>query len=162
MEAATIGIIGTILGFTIGGGINFLTDWSRFIRETRRQQQQLITCKLEENCLTVEEMENKYRQITGELYAALRTGQQPGLDITPLPITRLTMLINFYAPNLRDSLERLNEAQKIFGEVSMVAINQNQVDIRRRMAILFNAEGLIEMVCREITTGSSNVARGLV
>jgi len=71
------------------------------------------------------------------------------------------MLVSFYAPNLMDSLERLNETQKIWGEVYKVAINENQVDIRSRTAILFRAERLIEMVCREITTGSSNLARRL-
>jgi len=87
MDAGKIGVIGTLLGVVITGGIYFLTDWIRFIRETRRQQQQLIIGKLEEICLTVEEMENKYRQVTGALCIALLSGQQPAVDITPLPIT---------------------------------------------------------------------------
>jgi hypothetical protein len=161
MGAAIIGVIGTLLGVVIGGGVNFFINRSQFIREKKYQEQQVIRQKLEEICKLAEEIDDSYRKTWLDSIQLMEYGKKMDF-VTGIPLARLLMLINFYAVELKDTSKILEETRHIFGERLVEVINNAQADRLTRQRInsdITKAYIQISKVCETMATGSANIAR---
>lgn len=110
MWTAIIGVIGTLFGVAVGGGISILKDQAQFRREKDWQQKQLVRDKLEEICQILEQIKIYYRNRCVEAKAFMEYCQHMNIDIDE-PYNRLSMLISFYAPELAEYLVLLSECK---------------------------------------------------
>jgi hypothetical protein len=110
-----LGIIGTLLGVAIAGWMNRIKDQDQFLREKGWKRQQLIREKLEEICKTIEEIETAHMELWSKTLLYLNQGQRIQLE-SSFPTPRLSMLINFYAPDLKEFLGLLTELIMMFAE----------------------------------------------
>ena len=78
-----------------------------------KQKQHLLREKYEEICLVLEEILFIENDILGQILTSSYTGKVPVIEKTNTPIRRLTMLIQFYAPQFNEFLELLIESLQI-------------------------------------------------
>lgn len=158
---AIIAAVATLLGIVISGTINFYVTREQFVRETKRQQDQLIRQKLEEICQVVEEIGNEYRRLWGEALLSIEYGKKIEVG-TYLPFDRLSMLINFYAPGLKVYLALLQEVKASFGKVLVEALKFPEGQGINRQSVITDltaARMAIDKVCQAIATASANIAK---
>ena len=162
MGAAIIGVIGTLLGVAIGGGVNYFINRSQFIREKKYQEQQVLRQKLEEICQVIERINQSYNNVWADAWQSLKYGKQMPLDDDPLPFARLSMLINFYAPELKENFKLLEDNRNAFGMILIDVIYNAQAEESKRQKIhndLSIARGYIAKVCTAMEDEAASLAR---
>lgn len=125
---AIIANIGTLAGVIVGGFANHFISKSQFNREKEWKKNLLIKDKLEEIATTVEEIVYQYKKWFSELLLHVEYNRIINFEEklpTPLPTPKLTMLIDFYAPDLRKYLDALNAEIESYGEIIAKAITRN-------------------------------------
>jgi hypothetical protein len=99
---AWIGIIGTVIGAIVGGGLTLLNAHLQTRRQAQQDRRKLILSKLEE----LYEAISHFRFMHHELFLQLMTegpnagGKVEARERRGLLIDRILMLVGFYAPEL--------------------------------------------------------------
>jgi hypothetical protein len=111
---AWIGIIGTVIGALVGGGLALLNAHLQTRRQVDQDRRKLILSKLEELHEAISHFRHESRE-TLLLVMAMPTGSnaegvQQSKERRNLSLERIEMLAGFYAPELSEQL--LNTLQK--------------------------------------------------
>ena len=117
IDAAWIGIIGTLAGTVAGAVAAHFQSKSQFTREKESQKRDMIRGKLEEAHKAIEEVKLAFMSCTGNAMTRVASGQVS--EEKPLHFAKAKMLIGFYAPELKSSLAQL-EAEWIKHNQAMI------------------------------------------
>ena len=161
MNQAWIGVLGTLLGVSIGGLVTYLVNYAQFKRDKKLEEQKMIQQKLEEICKTAEEIYTFNRHLTAECYGYMSLGEQINLDtIKEMRFSHLTMLINFYAPSLKELSNLLRETVQLHGTaITEMVGNEDPKDKLNAFQYVLKAMELIDKLCIAIIHGSANIIR---
>jgi hypothetical protein len=154
-------VLGTLLGAIIGGAISYLAASQLSSRQADRDRRSLIVAKVEELYAATMETREAFRLAWAAVVGGLASGSlSDHLDRVPkLSTDRVSMLVNIYAPSLRESLKQLETAATEFrdraGDVfAVIDVPRPQRDVAEppltRAFELLNAkfESLLEEVSR--------------
>ena len=161
MDAALIGIAGTLLGGLLGG---LLTYWNSSALSKRERNWQVVRVrqeKLELIAMLLDEIQNHYTHSMGEVFLKVESGKPFSESDTRIPYGRLKILIQFYAPEMLEDWSKLEEGQEKFGKVLLDAIENTQRSKSEKQelngrAVL--AERYISMVCRALSAKAAQLA----
>jgi hypothetical protein len=110
---AWIGIIGTVIGAIVGGGLTLLNAHLQTRRQVQQDRRKLILSKLEE----LHEAISHFRFMHNEVFLQLMTedlnaeGKLEARERRGLLIDRIQMLVGFYAPELsKHHIKTMKEA----------------------------------------------------
>jgi hypothetical protein len=160
MWTAIIGVIVTLLGVVVGGGISILKDRVQFRREKDWQRRQLIREKLEEICQVVEDISQNYREIWSSVII-IDVYKVKEIYRTVIPFAKLSMLINFYAPSLKIYLPLLDDLKSLFNnsltEIIMIT-DHGESSPKEIFGYLTLIHTEIQKVCKAMTTATSDLA----
>jgi len=109
-------VLGALLGTIVGGLISFLTASRLSRRQAEKDRRSLVVAKVEELYAAAMDTREAFRLAWGAVVGALASGDfSDYLDRVPkLSTDRVSMLVNIYAPSLRDSLKELEGAATEF------------------------------------------------
>jgi|GEM_PF-3518131 len=107
--------IGTLMGAGLGGFLVNLGSKRQFRRQQQWQRDQFLQEKLKEIAAVTEDLETALRKLCGDAIVRIHD-DQPFEISQPIPVLRLRILLDFYAPeliaeyeeiiNIRDTLSR--------------------------------------------------------
>lgn len=115
-----IGMIGTIVGVLIGGGITSLNQHFRNQHEQTLARNKRQLEKLEKAHQLLTAISDQYRSYFAYDYSAIFLGidEKPEEGIIPLPFDELEMLISFYVPELLEDVTGLIKQCQKYGGLS--------------------------------------------
>lgn len=165
MDAAIIGVAGTLLGGLLGG---LLTHWNSTAlarlemkwQEVRRSQE-----KLEEIAALLDQIDQHYKKLMGEVILRIEHSTSFELDGERIPFERLRILMEFYAPTMIDEWSRLEKGRELFSKVLIDVIpnvsrtKPERQELNRRAV---TAESEISKVCRSLSEKAASLAREAV
>lgn len=127
MESAWIGFVGALVGGIVVAVSSFLNARYAFRWNKGWERRTVLRSKLEELFAAIGEFREACMD-THMYIVSRRPGQQIKAPET-VPLTRLKVLVRFYAPELRTLLERLEYAQDRFGVALLdLVVNQEKED----------------------------------
>ncbi len=105
---AWIGIIGTVIGAIIGGGLALLNAHLQTRRQAQQERRKLILSKLEELHEAISHFRHEHHEMFLRVMAeALNAeGTREAGERRNLSLDRMQMLVRFYAPELSDHLQK--------------------------------------------------------
>jgi gas vesicle protein len=106
---AWIGIIGTVVGALIGGGLTIFNAHLQTRRQAQQERRNLILSKLEELHEAITHLKDEHRKVL----VLLMSGQgddeakRQATETRDLSAERIQMLVGFYAPELSKHLPKM-------------------------------------------------------
>ena len=157
---AWIGIIGTLLGVAFGGVLTHWTSNTQSKRQRRWEVNRLIQTKLEDIAELLDDLESRYRKISGDAILKVHSGK-PMVYEGRLPTARLNALISFYAPELVEEKKQLERLAHTFGEVLVKTIDVKSDEPQKKALIaeLLRGHHQIEDACESMASKAAMIAR---
>ena len=159
---AWIAVFGTLFGGILGGVLTHWTAHTQAARDMRWQIVRLAQDKLEELAQVLDEIERHYTKISGDALLKVEFGKEIKMDGGRIPHSRLSMLVDFYAPELAEQKTQLDKAAAEFGEVLVEAIRDVQRTKPEKQALngkLMLGSSRIEKVCKAMAASAAALAR---
>ncbi|MHB8067390.1 MAG: hypothetical protein ACYDIC_05775 [Desulfobaccales bacterium] len=158
MNNAWIGVIGTLLGVSIGGLVTLSVSYFQFKRDKKLKEQQLIQRKLEEICETAEEINRYYTSLMSEAMMSIYLGKKVEITTYHIPLNKIKMLIYFYAKNLKGIYIQLNEVTYIHTEAMIHFVNaDNNREKRDWYDKILKLNKLMQKLCTALIQDCSNI-----
>jgi hypothetical protein len=108
---AWIGIIGTVIGAIVGGGLTLLNAHLQTRRQIQQERRKLILSKLEELHEAISHFRHESREALLLMIAmpagSNAEGIQQSKERRSLSIEKIEMLVGFYAPELSEHLKKI-------------------------------------------------------
>lgn len=146
-----IGIIGTILGVLIGGGVSWLNSRFQLRQQETKDRKNLLLGKLEEMYGIVSQINQIYSELTSEQLKIVSDRLEFRVPNSPnIPIDKLNMLVDFYAFELKSTLLRLTRCCDAYGEVLVNRIgleSRSNDDIKRFINDLKREDTKLSQAC---------------
>ena len=162
MEALWIALAAALVGAGVGSLATWLVARDRFRNETDWDRRQLLREKLEEIGGLADQLNFEHRGFIGQLMLMVSEGSKPlelltGTGPIRLPIARLTLLIAFYAPELRPKLDAVIAARDMLGvdELDAVLLARSKTVFPR----LLDAMGAMNKACEDLANSAAESAR---
>lgn len=165
MDAAVIGVVGTLLGGLVGG---FLTHWNSTALaklEIKWQQVRLQQEKLEEIAALLDQIDQHYKKLMGEVILKVENNKSFESNGERIPFERLRILMEFYAPSMIDDWPRLENGRELFGKVLVDAIPNTSRTKPEKQEIngrAFTAQSEVSKVCRSLSEKAALLAHEFV
>lgn len=114
--SAWIGIIGTVIGTVVGGGLALLNAHLQTRRQAREDRRKLILAKLEELHETISHFKQAERQLFIQVVTKSNNAdlKQQLIERRYSAHERIQMLVGFYAPELSEHLIKALKAKIIY------------------------------------------------
>lgn len=145
MGAAWIGLVGALVGGIVVAVSSYINARYEFRWNKGWERRTILRAKLEELFESISE----FREACVDTYMYI-VARRPGQAIrTPetVPLTRLKMLVRFYAPELRALLERLESAQHAFGVALLdLVVSQEKQDSQTWAAGIGRLDDIIRRI----------------
>lgn len=110
---AWIGIIGTVIGTIVGGGLGLVNTRIQMRHQDNRDKRALLLEKLEELYEALSRYRKFYEGLAINAIAKAHGAQQYSIeDIPTLPTERIQLLLRFYAPNPVDHSIQIESSSK--------------------------------------------------
>jgi|GEM_PF-3349502 len=155
-----MGIVGTILGVILGGFITWLLGNEQRKHERKKEQRQLMLLKYEELHMLLGQLQvcvnTMVMQIVSE--AALDSRFDPKAIRNEMPREKVTMLIDFYVPELKEDNECIKKQTTfLYQHVTkhILEINKNQQFL---VESAITAKELAEVTSKTIAAMKSKLA----
>jgi hypothetical protein len=135
---AWIGVIGTLIGALVGGGLALLNARVQLHHHMVRERNKLILSKLEELYENITHL-RKSRAADIVQVNANFIDVNPALDLAKdIPklvdaIEKIEMLVGFYAPELVDYLEKMNMREAAYGSAFIKCMKFTRKDAEPKM-----------------------------
>lgn len=128
MDPAWVGVIGVLAGVAVTTLGDALRNWLQFRREKRSGWFDERRGRLEEVYVVVEEHKQVYNGLFGEAISSLAGGESTENPKKAVPWGRLQMLINLYAPELKEALGEVHRTASKVGEIALQAMVRPPTD----------------------------------
>jgi len=165
MDAAIVGIAGTLLGGLVGG---LLTHWNSTALarlEMKWQQVRLRQEKLEEIAELLDQIQQHYSMLMGEVILKVEDDKPFTQSGEHIPFDRLRILMEFYAPSMLDHWEKLENGRELFGKVLVDAIpsaHRTKQEKQQLNGRAVTAEQIVSKVCRLLSEKAAFLAHEAV
>jgi len=164
METLLIAIIASVsglIGVIVGGLLNYFISNSQFKREKIWQMNLLVKDKLEEIAMTIEEINYEYKKYMGDLLMYVEFNKNFSIkERPPIPTAKLTMLIDFYSPDLSNYLDSLNVEISSYATTIAKAITGNyQCEKKVFLSNLLDGQTKVEKACKALVKAAAESAR---
>ncbi len=165
MDAAVVGVAGTLLGGLVGG---LLTHWNSTALarlQMKWQQVRLRQEKLEEIAALLDQVDQHFKNLTGEVILKVENDKPLESNGERIPFERLRILMEFYAPTMIDDWPRLEKGRELFGKVFVDAIPNVRRTKPEKQEIngrAVTAQSEISKVCRSLSEKAASLAHGAV
>jgi hypothetical protein len=148
--AVWVGVIAALSGALLGGGLALLNARLQFNQQIQRERKKLVLTKLEELHEVLTKVRKSYEASTLDRISDYFNVETPAdaKDAMKTPIERVHLLVSFYAPNLNDSLSRLEELRMDYGKVLSNAILYSKSDTASKQKTL----GALQVEWKKIDT----------
>ena len=160
-----IGIIGTLLGSIAGAATTYFIADAHARRQMKWESIKLAQAKLEEVAQLLDEVAHHYKKISGAALMKVQLGKPIELNSDCIPHGRLSMLVNFYAPEIAPDLKELKKITDKYGEVFAEAIRDVKRDMPKKQELnarLLQGSHQIDDKCDEISVRASALAKSYV
>jgi len=156
--AVWIGIIGTLCGALVGGGLALLNARLQFNQQVHRERQKLLLSKLEELHEVITKVQDSYEDFTLKTISnCLQIETPPKLKdaIGKAPIERVRLLVSIYAPELTGFVSELEQLISDYVEAWGYAITPTEfaAPLNQRVAAALNRQrgndALVEVDLRQ-------------
>ena len=157
-----IGVVGTLLGGLLGGGLTHWTASTRAKADRRWEVNRLIQSKLEAIAEILDDIEFRYRQISGDAMKSVLAAKPLEFKEGRLPTARLNALVTFYAPELSEEKKELDKKLDDFGQSLARTIGNrslNESERKRLFEQLLRGHQHIEEACRAMSEKAALIAR---
>jgi hypothetical protein len=165
MDAAVVGVAGTLLGGLVGG---LLTHWNSTALarlEMKWQQARLRQEKLEEIAELLDRIQQRYVKLVTEVISNVERDEPFSQESERAPLERLRVLIEFYAPIMLNDWEKLERGREVFSDVLVDVITSKHRTKPERQALngrAVTSEGHIAKVCRSMSGKAAELAHEAV
>lgn len=166
MDAAVVGVAGTLLGGLVGG---LLTHWNSTALaklEMKWQQVRLRQEKLEEIAGLLDRIQRRYSKLMTDVISKVEFDVPfPQDDTERMPLERLRVLMEFYAPTMLSDWEELERGRELFGNVLVDAIQSKHRTKPEKQELngkAVTAEGHISKVCLSLSEKAARLAHEAV
>lgn len=165
MDAAVIGVAGTLLGGLVGG---LLTHWNSTALarlEMKWQQIRLRQEKLEEIAALLDQIDQHYEKLMGEVILKVESNKAFEFNGERIPFERLRILMEFYAPAMIEFWPTLDSGREEFSKVIIDAIpngtraKPEKQELNGRAA---TAQSKISKSCRSLSEKAALLANEAV
>lgn len=165
MDAAVIGVVGTLLGGLVGGLLTHLNSTALAKLEMKWQQARLRQEKLEEISGLLDQIQHRYDKLADDMLLKVETGKPLEQSGERLPIDRLRILMEFYAPSMLDDWPKLEQGCDLFWKVWIEAItdtHRTKPEKQELNSRAFTAAREVTKVCRSLSEKAALLAREAV
>lgn len=150
-----IGVIGTILGTLVGGGLALLNTHLQFRHQVRRERQKLLLSKLEELHVVLSAFRKSYKTSTVD-QVQKSLGADPSRrteDEISVPIERLQLLVSFYTPELTALLQQIEKCRKEYETPllkSVLSSKEGEATKKQNRNALFVEQKKLDKACADM------------
>jgi len=165
MDAALVGVVGTLVGGLVGGWLTHLNSTALAKLQMRWQQVRLRQEKLEEISGFLDQIRHDYDRLEGELLLKVETDKPLDQLSERIPFDRLRILMEFYAPSMLDDWPKLEHGCELFGEVLIEAItgtHRTKPEKQELNGKAHTAAREVTKVCRSLSEKAALLAREAV
>lgn len=158
---ATVGGAGALLAAGVGGLLVNFGAKRQFQRQRNWQRDQFLQERLEEIARVAEEIDETSRALYGNAVLLVENRQPLAFD-RPIPLARLKMLTDFYAPELRPHADRIVEVRDSVGNFLGEAISTHSSTKEERQHLnLEFVRGTLRMTaaCEALVAAAAQLAR---
>ena len=161
MDAAVVGVAGTLLGGLVGG---LLTHWNSTALAKLEMKWQVVRLnqeKLEEIAAILDEIQQHYTALMGNVIKKVEYGTAFPDTGQRVPFDRLRVLIEFYAPSMLDSWPKLERGRDAFSKVLIEAIPNDSRTKPQKQELngkAVAADAYIGKICRELSAEAARLA----
>jgi hypothetical protein len=165
MDAAVVGVAGTLLGGLVGG---LLTHWNSTALarlQMRWQQVRLRQEKLEEIAALLDQIDQHFKKLMGEVILKVENDTPFELNGERIPFERLRILMEFYAPTMIDEWPRLEKERELFSTVlvdAIPAVRRTKPEKQEINGRAVSAQIGISKVCRSLSEKAVSLAHEAV
>lgn len=160
--SAWVGSVTALIGVLIGGGLAHYSATSRAVREKRWEVIRHKQDKLEELSTVLDAFENSYREISGAALLKLEKDQVMKLEGSRIPSSRMTTLIEFYAPELLERKKELDTLTEEYGKILAKVIESsglNRADKMKLMEKVLSGHKSIEDTCKKMASEAAKIVQ---
>ena len=158
MEVAWIGVIGTVSGVILGGGITFVASILKLRQEDKLDRRKILIERLEESHTCLEKIKEAANLLNAGVLKkmAMKSNFEVMLK-EKIPMERLSMLIHFYSPTLAKNVEPMEiKFSQLLRQVGKVIMSIEPNDEERGESIVQCAE-----LAKEISDQASEIQKKL-
>ena len=155
MTSAWIAFVGALVGGIVVAVSSFINTRYEFRWNRGWERRTVLRTKLEELFTAISD----FREACVDTYTRI-VARRPGQEIEApdtVPLTRLKVLVRFYAPELRTLLDRLESAQNAFGVALLELVaRQEEMDSRAwadGIGLLSDIIRRIDDICAQMEEG---------
>lgn len=165
MDAAVIGVAGTLLGGLVVG---LLTHWNSTALarlEMKWQQVRLRQEKLEEIAALLDQIDQYYKKLMGEVILKIENDKPFEFGGERIPFERLRILMEFYAPTMVADWPKLESGHEMFGKVLIDAlpnVSRNKPEKQELNKRAVTAQSKVSKVCRSLSEKAAFLAHEAV
>jgi hypothetical protein len=165
MDAAIVGVAGTLLGGLVGG---LLTHWNSTALaklEMKWQQVRLRQEKLEEIAEILDQIDYGYKKLFGNVLLRVEIGDPLDSKMERIPNERLRVLMEFYAPTMIENLPALDNAYNLFAKVITEVIpskTRTQTEKKEITGRALIARSDVSKACRALSEKAALLAHEAV
>jgi hypothetical protein len=160
---AWVGIIGTVIGAILGGGLTWLNMRFQLRHQEERERRKFLLGKLEELHEVLSQYRHCYTTATSQHYKASLANESMDLkDSSTVPIEKLRMLIGFYTPELKDSLQGLENAAYEYGNAfvqRLESMKANELERKKALSRVFETQKKIDDICKTLQEEVITISR---
>lgn len=165
MDAALIGVIGTLIGGFLGSWLTYRNSTALAKLEMKWQQVRLSQEKLEEIAVIIDQIDQHYKKLMGDVISKIEYNKPLEFTGERIPFERLRILMEFYAPAMLNDWSKLKSARDLFGEVLVEAIpsiDRTKPEKQTLNTRVFTAQNKVSEVCRSLSEKAALLARDTV
>jgi hypothetical protein len=162
MDAAVIGVAGTLLGGLVVGLLTHYNSTALAKLQMKWQQVRLNQEKLEEIAALLDQIDQHYKKLMMEVILKVENDEPFESSGERIPFERLRILMEFYAPAMVGDWPKLESARDLFGKVLVEAIpsaDRTKPEKQTLNGRAASAQNEVSKVCRSLSEKAALLAR---
>jgi len=165
LKSSLLAVFLLIVGWFLG----LITTKFTFKQTRELEKRKILREKIEELAKLVYKLEDEYKQISTRIVTNAETGKEINLEdlistntLPPFPL--ISILIDFYFPELKTEYNELINKKEEFGKKVITFLKEKDKTNRKRIAgeIFLSELDEIDKICEKIISSSGKIAQRLL
>ena len=151
-----------LLGVALGGGLTHISAARQARQQRRWEVVRHKRDKLEELSAVLDEFEVAYRNLSGAAALRLNSGKPMEPQGSRIPAARLNTLVEFYAPEIMETKNELDQLTERYGAVLGEVIGSSSLDNESKTSLLvkvLHGHREIEAKCKELSSRGAGIVQ---
>ena len=159
---AWVGAIAALAGVLVAGILNYFTSKKAFHRQVQWEQDRLIQQKLEEIGRVADEIQHHFTKFMLNIIEAIRSGEFLKDEGDVVPLAKLRLLITFYAPELANHIQLIEEAREKFAGPlikTTEGLSRDKLERQKINGEVCTAERHMSKACSDLAKAAADLGR---